>query len=548
MLSEINTKRTFPAMTNEFSEETIYRAFITLCNFQSSIPLSEELLTICKDKPDYLKKMDTIQEKILKLKRDGRSYTKEQFLRLFQIVSRNNIIKISLSTKDTSCISQLQKLLTKFEEEDNDNVPKALIQKMEKIVETYDVTMKEDTRDMRNLKDYLQSSIEKMRKELLEFIKLKGKISSVDLKNITNFVKDITKWKFDENQRNADIKISDDGLYNYVNFMKSYIELFVIVFPSMILHQKIQSIEPPKYWGLARDHANDVREMVSDFYRPIEKFYGDNKIQNVLNEIMTKSRGIYLLSQNTPALTSIKINDNEVHTSFDKRITVLLYEYYFLSVLTDYIYLTKDPSMVTRVLVVPEKEKSDIFSADFLVEQQLRFTEDEQEFIEGNVMELNKEVAKLLTAFLNIMIKSKKTINVSYEDIEDKVFRLKEAEKYDFTDKLKDMTDEERAVDTILKHNKLGPLYSLGMSKGIKEYDPDHFEYDKKIAENVTKIQNNMRRKGALGDDMDLEDAIDEMNLEREIDMDLAGDFNPTDDFDDGDPWGEELADRDDYD
>ena len=548
MLSEINTKRTFPAITNEFSEETIYRAFITLCNFQTSIPLSEELLTICKDKPDYLKKMDTIQEKILKLKRDGRSYTKEQFLRLFQIISRNNIIKISLSTNDTSCVSQLQKLLTKFEEEDNDNVPKSFIQKMEKIVETYDVTMKEDTRDMRNLKDYLQISIEKMRKELLEFIKLKGKISSVDLKNITNFVKDLTKWKFDENQRNADIKISDDGLYNYVNFMKSYIELFVIVFPSMILHQKIQSIEPPKYWGLARDHANDVREMVSDFYRPIEKFYGDNKIQNVLNEIMSKSRGIYLLSQNTPALTSIKINDDEVYTSFDKRITVLLYEYYFLSVFTDYIYLTKDPSMVTRVLVVPEKEKSDIFSADFLVEQQLRFTEDEQEFIEGNVMELNKEIAKLLTAFLNIMMKSKKTLNVSYEDIEDKVFRLKEAEKYDFTDKLKDMTDEERAVDTILKHNKLGPLYSLGMSKGIKEYDPDHFEYDKKIAENVTKIQNNLRRKGGLGDEMDLEDAIDEINLEREINMDLAGDFNPTDDFDDGDPWGEELADRDDYD
>jgi len=30
--------------------------------------------------------------------------------------------------------------------------------------------------------------------------------------------------------------------------------------------------------------------------------------------------------------------------------------------------------------------------------------------------------------------------------------------------------------------------------------------------------------------------------------MDLAMDMNPTDDFDDGDPWGEELADREDYD
>jgi hypothetical protein len=322
----------------------------------------------------------------------------------------------------------------------------------------------------------------------------------------------------------------------------------VIVFPSMILHQRIQSIEPPKYWGLARDHANDVKEMVSDFYRPIEQFYGNTKIRNVLNEIMSKSKGIYLLSQNTPVLTNIKLGGKEVYNSFDKRTTVLLYEYYFLSVLTDYIYLTKDPSMVTRVLVVPEKDKSDIFAADFLIEQQLRFTEDEQEFIEGNVMELNKDIAKLLTSFLNIMMRSKKTINVSYEDVQDKVFKLKEAEKYDFTDKLKDMSDEARAVDTILKHHKLGPLYSLGMSKGIKEYDQDHFEYDKKIAENVARIQNNLRRQGALGDDMEIDDAIDEINVEREIDIDIAMDMNPTDDYDDGDPWGEELNNREDYD
>jgi hypothetical protein len=205
---------------------------------------------------------------------------------------------------------------------------------------------------------------------------------------------------------------------------------------------------------------------------------------------MSKSRGIYLLSQNTPVLTNIKIGNKETYNSFDKRITMLLYEYYLLNVLTDYIYLTKDPGMVTRIIIDNDTDKSDTFSADFLIEQQLQFTELEQEFIEGDVMKLNQEVAKLITSYLNIMMRSKKTINLSYDDIQDKVFKLKEAEKYDFTDKLRDMTDEQRAVDTILKHHKLGPLYSLGMSKGIKEYDPEHFEHDKQIAENVINIQN----------------------------------------------------------
>jgi len=260
---------------------------------------------------------------------------------------------------------------------------------------------------------------------------------------------------------------------------------------------------------------------------------------------MTKSRGIYLLSEHTPILTNIKIGDKEVYNVFDKRVTTLLYEYYLLSVLTDYIYLTKEPSMVTRMLVNPHKDESDLFSADFLIEQQLRFTEDEQEFIEGDVMKLNQEVAKLIISYLQIMMNSKKTINVSYKDVEDKVFKLKEAEKYDFTDKLKDMSDEGRAVDTILKHYKLGPLYSLGMSKGIKEYDPEHFEYDKKIAENVAKIQNNLRKRG---DDMDLDDAIEQMQTDMDIDMDIAMDMNPTDDYDDGDPWGDEGENYAEYD
>ena len=548
MLSEIDTKRKNPVISNEFSEETIYKAFIILCKFQTSIPLSDELASVCVDKPKYLKKMETIQEKIAKLKNDGRNYTKEQFLRLFQIVSRNNIIKITLGTQNMTCVDNLKRLLVRLDEENDEDVPKALTQKLEGLVETYDVTIEEDTREMRNLKDYLQTSIEKMKRELLDFIKLKAKIGSVELKNITKFIEEITVWRFDKNPRNVDIKISDDGLYNYINFIRSYIELFVIVFPSMIINQKIQSIEPPKYWKLAIDHANDVKEMVSDFYRPIEKFYGDTTIKNVLKEIMTKSRGIYLLSQNTPILTNIKIGDKEVYNVFDKRTTTLLYEYYFLSVLTDYMYLTKDSSMVTRMLIVPDKDESDIFSADFLIDQQLRFTESEQEFIEGDVMKLNQEVAKLLVSYLQIMMRSKKTLNMDYEDIEDKIFKLKEAEKYDFTDKLKDMSDESRAVDTILKHYKLGPLYSLGMSKGIKEYDPEHFEHDKQIAENVANIQNKLRRTQGITDDIDMDDAIEQMVTDRDIDMDIALDMNRTDDYDDGDPWGDEVDNFGEYD
>jgi tRNA-binding EMAP/Myf-like protein len=547
MLSDVNTKRPFPEIDNGFSEETIYHAFISFCKFQSSIPLDEELATICVDKPDYLNKMDTIQEKITKLKRDGREYTKEQFLRLFQLVSRHNIIKMSINLPNVSCISGLKNVLKMLDDTNNEYIPKALTGHLDALVDNYDLMLEDDNEIMKNTKNYLQRLIDNMRKNLILFIRTKGDFRKAnDFKKLSAFITNISNWKYDKQQRNTDTKITDDALYNYVNFFKNFIELFAVTFPSMLLNKSIQTIDPPKYWELSKNHENDVREMVSDFYNPINSFYGNSVVTNVLREILEKSRGIYLLSQTTPSLTSIKQNGREMYGVFDKRTTTLLYEYYFLSVLTDYIDLTNDSSMIRKMLSNPDKKSDDIFSTDFLIDQELKFTEDEQQFIEGDAMMLRKNVANLLIGYLNIMMDSKNTVNVSYDDVEDKVFKLKEAEKYTFTDKLRDMTDEERAVDNILKNNKLGPLYSLGLSKGIKEYDKEHFEHDKQVAEKVAEIQNKLRRQQRDVDDMD--DAIDEERNEQDIDMDLALDRNITDDYDDGDPWGEELDNEYEYD
>ena len=184
-----------------------------------------------------------------------------------------------------------------------------------------------------------------------------------------------------------------------------------------------------------------------------------------------------------------------------------------------------------------------------MIEQQLRFTETEQEFIEGDVSRLKQDVSKLLVGFLQIMMNTKKSLNVSFEDIEARIFKLKEAEKYDFTDRLRDMSDEQRAVDTILKHHKLGPIYSIGLSKGIKEYDSNNFEHDKKVAQKVAEIQKRLNKNRQSNvDDMDIEDAMQEAQTEQEINMDLAMDMNQTDDYDDGDPWGEEMGNEIDYD
>jgi hypothetical protein len=547
MLSNIDTKNHFPMLSNEISEENIYRAFITLCKFQSAVPLTEEIKSICIDKPDYLNRVDTIEEKIEKLKRDERNYTKEQFLRLFQVVSRNNIIKISLDSSFNPCLDEFNKVLKNIDEQNNEYVPKSLMQYFEKLGQSYEVNLEEDRSKITDLRNYLDGSNKKIRKELKEFITVRGGLPKTELTNINKFIDNLSNWDFDVNVRNADIKISDDGLYNYINYFKNMIELVSTVFPSMIVNQQMQTIKVPSYWNLHRSHANDVVDMISKFYSPIQKFYGNSRIKNVLNKILERCKEFYMLSCITPVLTNIKLGDQEqnVYSMFDKRTTTLLYEYYLLSILIDYKNIVDNSSIVKKLLVVPENEESSAYKSDFIMEKEMELDETEQNFIQGSAMTLKKEVASLLVAFINIMLKSKQTINTSYDDIQTKLFRSKEAEKYNVTDRFKEMNDETREVDNILKKNKLGEIWSRGLKKGLKEYVKDDFEAAKyeaeQIAKTAKKIRKNRGRNATdaeindgiidafnaddIADDVALETMEDQEDMFNDVDGDAYGDY-----------------------
>ena len=544
MLSEVDTKRLFPEISNDFSDEIIYRAFISMCNFQSSIPLTEDLVSICLDKPNYLSKSDTIQEKIAKLKRDDRHYTKDMFLRLFQIVSRNNIINISLSYVTPSCSESLRKVLVIMDANDEQNVAKALRDKLEVLLDTYDLTIQEDTDDMRQLKNYLAKANDNMRKELISFIKRKAKIGGSELKKLTNFLDELSVWQFDIHRRNDDIKISDDALYNYINFNKNFISLFSTVFPTMILNKKEVSFTSHAYWKFAQSHNLELTEDVESYLVSLSHFFNNIAINNVVSEIQNISKGILLLSQVTPVTTSTKIGEKELYNVFDKRTSTLLYEYYIMQIFTEYINLTKDPVMASQMLKTPSKEATSLYSSDFLVDQQLHMAEAEDLYLEGNVDKLQEDTARLLVAYLTIMMKTKKSIDLSYDKLDDLIFKLKEAEKYTFTDRLRDLDDEQREVENVLKIYKLG-VWSTGLSKGIREYDPENYEHEKEVSRRIAEIQNGLRRNGAIDENMDLDDALEDMDAEAFADADELQMADIGEDYEDGDPYGEEYGNED---
>lgn len=535
-LSSINTKRMFPPVAaDDFSEETIYKAFIAFCKFHSAVPLSTNLEQLCAGKPDYLGKMDSIQEKINKLKQDGRNYTKDSFLHLFQLVSAENIIPLALDQPVINCVDVLQKIIdthdthdasnNDLEGKDKDLLDKdydKLLKLLKPLVDTHDVSLKKDTQEMRALKNYLPDANKKMREQISKFIKqfVTSSSSKKQLKQLDDFLTKISSWTFSE--RN-EMSLTDDGLCNYVNFMKNYIELISVVFPNTILNHNRHTIEPHKYWKLIMTHEHSLIDLIQKFYKPIESFYHTNEtvpaLRQVLQSVISATKRIYLLSKVTPMYSPIRANNT--YQSFDRMIVQYLYEYYFLQIMMQYISFASDPAMLHD----PEDE---LYDRGFL--QSSAVGEDED--VGGKGLRLKQTVADLLATYVAKMQEMKKIADVSYDQIKDKMFRAKEAEKHTLTDRFKHMTQEERDLEMLKKANKLG----MWVKRDVRSYTGDQFMEDKLLANRLAILEKKQLEadgNGNVADDDDMEDDGSKLFDENEIDMDSdAGDGNGEEDDD----------------
>ena len=533
-LSSVNTKRTYPEISSHFNEETIYSAFINYCKFNSFTPTPVNLLALCNSKPEYISNTQSLTEQIAKLKRNGVQYTEKNMIHLLELVSRENIINTNENYLQVSHIKRFTNLLEKIKDDpEQDTINAKLCELLEDIADTFDLSVSQDTSEMRDLKNFLSKNNQNMKLQILEFMKQKGKFRKAEYDKISNFINNLTTWEFDNSKRNAYIKIADDVMYNYIQFFKNSIQQIVKVFPNMILNNTKQTINPPNYWGLSSTHIKDIKQMVDSFYEPLKPFYGDAILTKILNKIQNKCQHIISLSEKTPTISNIVLDDVVSYSVFDKQITTSLYEYYFLLVLIIYIELSNNDKMIN--IVASEEMPEEITT--------------ENEYIKGSLNQQKEQTAKLLYGFISILEDTKYTIDVSYDTVMEKVFKLKEREKDAFTDRLKKLTDEERNADTILKMNKLGE-YNKGLLKSLKEYDPDNYDGERELMNKIATIEKRVRTNNADVDDDNVDlymyDALEEMDVAEGIDEENNDLGYMNDDYENGDV-GDEQEDQEYY-
>ena len=550
--SEVNTKNIYPPISNTFDEKTIYLAFIYFCKFKTLIPIPEDLLPLCAEKPDYnfLTNNDSIDEMIRKLKDHGRNYTNETFLRLLQLIGRNNIIHIDLDVPVVSSATVLNNLLETIDQENDEVIDEPLKQKIQGALNTYDIATPDMTEDVRELNNYLSLGIRSMKEDIIDFIE-RNKASTITTRTVNKtkeIIRTFSDWKIDSTSSQSDNlnnlnSISSDSTYTIIEFYKTFITNLVTIFPNIILSRvDYSNTFIPRYMNLSNIHSHKISNYIKMYYEDLKVFYGNEKLQNMLNVIQTTTKNIELLSQNTPSFSTIKYGEEVLRPMFDERTSKNLFEFYLLRVIIQYMDLSDDDALLATYAEIPD-EVQDLVSVDFLDESERR-----EDFVEttrtenlgilnGNKKELKQLVSQLLIVFLNIMDKHKDTIDISYEQIRDNIFKLKEIEKNKITDRLKSLTDESRDLDTMLKINKLG-VWGKGLQKGLTVYDKEAYEEEEEFRDEMEKAERNIRKKNSnvTNDNIDqfLDDYLEEQREGEDIEREAYDLEYLNEDFDDG--------------
>jgi len=401
-------------------------------------------------------------------------------------------------------------------------------------MDTFDIASDEQTKEIRDLNNYLIKNIESMKEEIIEFVEKNygSTVTKSSVKKLTKVIKNMSNWVADNSNRNEDIKISNDKTYNINNFYKTFIDNFVNIFPNIIINKvDYDDVFIPKYYKFSNNHANKLKKSISQYYEKLKKFYGIPSISNIISSIQKSCRNIVLLANNTPSYTTMKNGEKEMIPIFDERTSRYLFEFYLIRVLLNYIDLTDDSDMIVTE-VQKEVNVSDIFTVEFLEDEETRVdlsmtsrSEIDTRLLTGNKKELKQKTVELLISFIDILNNEKDTIDTSYEEIQDRIFKLREKEKDIVTDRLKIMTDEGRDIDTILKINKLG-MYSKGLQKGLTTLDKDFYDEEQQFRDNMGKAERMIRRKNVGINDEDIGTLVDDYMEQQMIDTEIDDEVN----------------------
>ena len=464
-----NTKIVFPKIIKQFSEETIYLAFIKFCKFNSGIVLDDTLKGICLENEAKYKKTDELKKKVEKMKLKGLEYDTNSLRALLNHVNRENILNYDINPKVLTEKLRLEKAVEKLDSKNRENLFLCggnIIDNFKQILDRYDIAIQgRDDVITEEFTQYIKTLNGRLAGELKEKISESGKIkprSVLDFVFTASNSKFILKWELNGDEIYMN-KADQTGFYTF-RYLKQMVINICKVFPTILLNvenqQKISKRTVPKHWKLKSGRIKgQIEKLMKEEYQGFNGFYSNNQLIPVLKYVRKNSEDLIMLMNAIPFYANI---DEETGSIFDGEIVKHLGYYFLLCALSLYVGATE------ANLTVEAEPEIDTF--DTVVEDNSELAE-----IEGKRETMLKEVCKLLNEYFKNFRKYKDVLSRTKEYITKQVLKSKEKEKAGVTKRLRDLTVEQREVETIHKNQSLG-IWSVGKTRAIYEYDDDQFD------------------------------------------------------------------------
>jgi len=502
-----------------------------------------------------IRKSDSIKEQIKKIENEGKTFNNEAMTELLLVVSKQNIVGTDIPPVIFTRAQRFHALIENFRETSN-LIPEPLCRLLSDVMNTTPANgTTEESDELRGLRNYLLGVNKNVKKQIISFITKHSDLSKDRISEFSSFLNTIMNWS-DNRSRNK-LNMTDGDLYNSINFMKTYLHNFARIFPNIILANKPDKFNKkfrlPRHWGISRYDDDTIKASVKEYYDPLNEFFDNQVLIQPLSNIQRKMAPLLKIIDETPYASIIDpSSQTEVLKVFDRDTSLYLFEYYFLTIVNEYINETATVTRTGRLPRTRESESAHVFSADvndsvvnFEMTQEREFV---SELNEGEKKQIKMSVAKLLTVYVDIMLTHKLTVNISYSYIMENVFKIQRAETRTFTERLELLKDDEREADTALKILKLGK-WSKGLQKTMTVYNKNVVDLDA-LANNERyqgieqAVRLNKRNEGIVDADIDIdqavEDYLEEAGAEERDRLEL-GMGGIGEDYYDGDPYGDEY-------
>ncbi len=467
IFSPLDTHLIYPNPSKQFSEETMYISFLRFCKF--NIPFEESILRICNN--PFLKQishLDSITDKIERLKQEGIEINQDNFKYILNAVNRTNIVDINLHPV---ILSERRLLEMKIEELKQKKTPvicnPEILDAFQALIDTFDTIRMDDDDSYNAMDTFLERNIEHFEEQIGTFLRNKN-----ITKGVQRFFDTMLDWKL----RGNDIYMTkeDETSVTIFTFYNTFIKNILHIYPNIIIKGvTYKDVAIPKHWKISERHTKDVRDLIYGETSSLQKFHKDKELFPVLEFIQKQSKDIIELMEATNLFADLILNDDSRRTTIiNGNIIKKLTKFYILC--SFYIYI--------KSLDISLSSSGEDYSIELLGLVDNEGLEDSirDQIIAGRRDNLNKKIADLLGTYINMITSQKKILNMNNEDVVRNVLEAKEKEKNKITKRLGDLTVEEREVENILKNQRLGN-WSLGQTRALYEYDAE--QYDKERQE-----------------------------------------------------------------